>query len=380
MKKRSAEIFLCIYVICCCLLPLPVFAAQTAPQYFSYSLSDSSAQEQDLLRLNVAAYKTEETAAGFRLKVSYNENKLDFVSTETSGAVKSGTMKTNASAGEISSVYVCNTDHEKAPKLSGTIVSFVFQVTPGAEKGNTSLKISADQVCDYDGDPLEAGKADQELKLKIVPTPSSQASLASLVPAVGKLEPGFSSKIHYYTLRVGSDVSTVEFQADASRGGSAKVSRKTLYAAGKDTQIIITVTSEDKTESAQYSVVVHRAKKGTSSVVVLNSRDGGPGGTLTEEGNGEEQPPSASGTPESGEENARESGQAEPADSKPGKHPTDENDAETEEKVNDTDNKPALILVGDRMPTFFTGILAAALCVMVGIAISLWLPIRPRRP
>jgi hypothetical protein len=376
MKKLRFPILACLCCLLAQFLPVPAAAAGAAA-YFSCSLDPASASAEELVRLDVKAYRTEETAAGFRLKVRYDEDRLEYVSTEAAGAVKSGTMKTNGGSGLISCVYVCNTEKGHAPVLSGTIASFVFQVAADAKAGSTALTVSADQICNYDGDPLDADRAEQKLNLKIHPSLSAKAGLTALTPSSGTLEPEFSPSVHSYMLAVGSKIDTVEFQAAAADGGTVKASRKTLNAAGKETQIALTVTSADRTRTSQYLVTVRRAAKGEEAVSVKPEKAGKKGpGTAGEAKNSEPTPKNSGGT---GRAESPDSLTARPPESGPSAALPQSTAAEPENGGRESTGDRTLVLVGDRMPSFFTGMLAAALCISVGIAISLWLPIH-RRP
>ena len=373
-------------IACLCLLlvgMLPVLSAARSPAYFSYSLDSDSVMQGEAVRLNVTAYKTEDTAAGFRLKVSYDEDVLNYISTETSGAIKSGTMHTSCSSGLISCVYVCNPEKGYAPKLSGQVVSFVFEVGENAKQDSTALTVSADQICDYDGNPLDADNTEKKLNLKILSSPSSEAYLLNLKPSVGTLEPEFSASVHTYQLHVGSDVDKVTFEADAADFGTARANRTTLYRAGTETPITVTVTSEDKTQTSQYLIQVQREERmqSSSSAGASNSAD-------HEEQALSEEPISSEheNSPQSNSSVSSQTHGESYADGQKQFTPEETVFSEqhsiamnSESAQLDQDEDRTLILVGDRMPSFFTGMFAAVLCITVGIIISLWLPIRFRR-
>ena len=372
MKRGRRLVSACLFALLVGCLPAPA-AAQSQP-YFSFRADPDAASRGETVRLRVQAYRTETTAAGFRLKIDFDEDALEFLGTETSGAVKSGTMYTGSGSGEVTCVYVCNPDKGYAPELSGTIASFLFQVEEDAPAGKTALTVATDQVCDYDGDPLETDGGEEKLALKLVPAPSSEAYLTALEPSGGVLEPEFSPSVHEYVLPVGSGTDTVEFTAEAAENGTVKVSRKTLNGAGNQTPIVVTVTSEDKTETAQYLVTVEREAKPDSPAPAAETRragtDGPPGSSGPGGASRAEKTP-AEPEPEAGEDGPEE--RIVPvAESRP-------QAAGGQEARQAADFRP-LILVGDRMPSFLTGMLAAALCVTVGVILSLWLPIRPRRP
>lgn len=261
MKKRILVTALFLVFI----FPLYVSALSSADgEYFSYSLSTTKAVPNDIIKLYINANKTDITAAGFRLKITYDESILKYIGTETSSLIKNGTMRTNDSESPIYSVYVCNTDKSSAPKLYGNIICYVFQVKSGADAGTTAITAAADQICDYDGNQLKAD-CDGTLCVNINEASSDEAYLTQLEPLSGSLTPVFSSEIHDYTMDVPYSVSSVEFQSSAGDGGSVKINRKTLYAAGKSTIITATVTSADKQNKTQYIVTVRRKAKPQSS-------------------------------------------------------------------------------------------------------------------
>ena len=382
MKNRLATALICLPFL---FLRLPASAAERPAAYFSFHMDPASVSGGEVARLEVEAYRTEITAAGFRIQVSFDEDKLAFLGTETSGAVKSGTMRTNGSSGQITCVYVCNADKGYAPQLSGTVASFLFQAEPDAAEEETTLTVETDQICDYDGSPLETDRGSAELELKLSPALSSKARLTALEPSAGTLVPEFSPSATEYCLSVGSGVGSVEFRADAAEGGAVRVSRKTLNAAGKETQIVVTVTSADRSETAQYLVHVERMPKETAPAAVSdrpektseraddsspeNGRSRPPAEIENKETAAQKKPAAGTGDKGDGPE------EREDADAAPSAAPLQIAEAprETEE------NRTTLILTGDRMPSYLVGMLACALCVTVGSAVSLWLPIRSKK-
>lgn len=377
MNHRRLFITFCLFFLLAAVLTVP--AAASSQAYFSYSLDTASAANEEMIRLNVTAYKTETTAAAFRLRVYYDEDRLEYVSTETSGAVKSGTMQTNCSSGFLSCVYVCNPEKGYAPKLSGTVASFLFQVEPDAHSGKTSLTVTADQICDYDGNPLEANNTEKELTLKVLPPLSSEVGLTELTPSAGTLVPEFSPSVFNYTLTVGSEINTVEFKTRAAEGGTVHVNRSRLNGAGKETLITVTVTSEDRTQTAQYMITVKREqeeKTNLFSAQVGNANSSAPSCVEKIE-KPENTNSNTSSRPIAHNDAAQISQPAAAGQSSftPSSTATQTDRILPEERVEKT-----LVLVGDRMPSFFTGMLASALCITVGIAVSLWFPIHRRKP
>jgi hypothetical protein len=380
MNQRRLFKIACLFFLCAAVLTSP--AAASSQTYFSYSLDPASAAQEEMVRLNVTAYKTETTAAGFRLRVYYDEDSLEYISTETSSTVKSGTMQTNCSSGYLNCVYVCNPEKGYAPKLSGTVASFLFQIKSNAHPGNTALTVTADQICDYEGNLLDANNTEKKLILKIPEPLSSEARLTELTPSAGTLIPDFSPSVFNYTLVVSSEINAVNFKTAAADGGTVQISRSTLNGAGKETPITVTVTSEDQTQTAKYMITVQRERTEEttdSSAAQAKKAD-------------DSQPKYIQEAEDAKKTSSNHSSRTfENNDNEQATRPTAVNHAQVSlaqssaaeqtgqnQPQQNTDN--TLVVIGDRMPSFFTGMLAAALCITVGIAVSLWFPIRLRKP
>ncbi len=271
-KKLFASLF-CFAML---LWTSPAFAyADTAP-YFTFQLDAVTAAPDGLVKIKINANQMPDTAAGFRMKIDYDDELLTFVRTETSSQIKTGTMMTNSDSNPIVSVYVCNVDQKAAPTLSGNIISFVFRVRSDVPKKQTAIGVHIDQVCNFEAKQLNLNY-DDDLTLNIDPglTAPSTAYLTSLVPLTGRLTPEFSADVLEYEMTVPEDVKTVEFEAAAGSGGSVKINRKTLGKAGSDTAILITVTSADKKSKTQYAVTVHRQEAQEDTVTGTDSAETG---------------------------------------------------------------------------------------------------------
>lgn len=336
---------------------------------FTFALEQGSAAAGETVKLDVSAQSAAAEAAGFRLCVSYDGNVLRFLGTETSGPANNGSLRTNSSSNPIYSVYVCNVGGGDAPALSGKIATFLFQVKDGAEDGMTQIGAQADQVCDYDGSPIDDAGCAESVRLNVT-SPSGKALLTGLVPSQGTLEPAFSPETPDYSLSVGSDVSSVSFEANAAAGGTVKINRKSLYAAGSDTQIVVTVTSADKNAQRQYFVLVRRAAKAASS-----SRPA----------------PRAAGSvslPQQERRSTAKPGRASAADSDgPPVSSAPQNAAALQtlgtassSPAPDARNLPAgLSVVQNRMPAYAAGMMACAFCMLAGAAMHMWLLAKPKR-
>lgn len=375
MKKRDLRVFL-LLLLFSVILRIPAHAA-TVP-YFTYSVDKPSAARGELVKLQINAGQVPDTAAGFRMRVGYHAAALSFVRTETSSQIKSGTMVTNSVSNPICSVYVCNVDQGTAPQLSGNIISFVFQVRDGAPSGDTVINAHIDEVCNYAAKQLDVD-IEENLTVSIEPPeeePSDEAALSRLAPYNGELVPEFSPDVYQYRLSVDYTVESVEFYARAEEGGTVKINRKSLLKPGTDTPIVATVTSADKANQVQYVVLVSRAERPVAAAGL------------------------SSGLPRSGEKASgpekTNSSQAKLSEKGTAEMPAREDDfsaaAEAENQAQPQTVQTAaqpytntgyggrnIYMIGNQMPVYVNGMLTAALCLMLGVALSLYLKIKPRQ-
>ncbi|TQI67086.1 cadherin-like beta sandwich domain-containing protein [Clostridium sp. KNHs216] len=375
MKKRDLRVFL-LLLLFPVILRIPAHAA-TVP-YFTYSVDKPSAARGELVKLQINAGQVPDTAAGFRMRVGYRAAALSFVRTETSSQIKSGTMVTNSVSNPICSVYVCNVDQGTAPQLSGNIISFVFQVRDGAPSGDTVINAHIDEVCNYAAKQLDVD-IEENLTVSIEPPeeePSDEAALSRLAPYNGELVPEFSPDVYQYRLSVDYTVESVEFYARAEEGGTVKINRKSLFKPGTDTPIVATVTSADKANQVQYVVLVSRAERPVAAAGLSSG-------------------PPRSGEKASGPEKTN-SNQAKLSEKGTAEMPAREDDfsaaAEAENQAQPQTVQTAaqpytntgyggrnIYMIGNQMPVYVNGMLTAALCLMLGIALSLYLKIKPRQ-
>jgi hypothetical protein len=355
--------------------------AETVP-YFTFSLSAESVSSGDLVKLRINANQTADAAAGFRMRVGYDDKVLSFVRTETSGQIKSGTMATNSSGNPILSVYVCNTDSAAAPELSGNIISFVFKVKEGASDGTTNVEAHIDQICNYQAKQLNLNY-DESMPLTVEQPvgKSDEAYLNALVPSQGRLSPAFSSDVYTYTLRVDCDVRSVEFTADAGRNGTVKINRKSLGTAGSKTNIIATVTSENKKNKTQYVITVSRAAAPERSET--DSRGGTAAAKV--QGKNKQAESANAGRRTSGSKTDKATGSAayrpksEAAPETAEAEQTDDAQAVQAQPAYSGGGGRNIILVGNQMPVFVTGLMAALLSIFVGIFLTFWLKLNGKK-
>lgn len=397
MTKRDFILFILLTIVVVKFPPEKVEAEITP--YFTFDINCEKACEQETAKVQIHADSTSEAPAGFRVSITYDPGVLTFTGAEGSRQVKSGTLRTNCGEGTVYSAYVCNTGQSDAPQLSGVALSYAFTVNSDAAQGDTLIHVTIDQVCDYDGGPLEYDRS-QDLTLKIVPPLSSEAELKDLEPSIGKLKPEFSPDIYDYSITVDYNISTLTFEADSLADGTIKVSRRSLYAAGYQTPIIITVTSQNKQATAVYRVTVSRKTKPVSAYLqnplldknsqpttVHSAPDSEPDGVAPEEDEAEQNVPSRKR--KKGKRTAR------PPNGNTADNPDfdgtdgDLQDRQTQKNTPEQGGGPrqescvenrTLIIMQNQMPPYMTGILTTALCAVVGIALNLWLTSKPKKP
>ena len=358
---------------------VPARSACAAAPAFSFQLGSRSASAEDVVALNVQV-SPGAAIAGFRLRVSFDASVLHFVGTSASQQIEPETLQTNPDSDPVCSVYVCNVNRGFAPQLSGTVVTYLFQVKKGVSPGTTNLCACVDETCDYSAKDLYLDTY-STLALNILQPSSGKACLTGLEPSQGELEPAFSPDVYSYRLRVGSAVSSVTFQANAAEGAGVKVSRKSLLAAGSDTLVTVTVTSADKKSQTAYCVTVSRAAKESASRTVSEKNSSSkkkiagktllPGKSRSSGANAAERALAA----------ARKGTKA---TSKTGK--TTVSGISAQQAMGQaaaaaplsTSGPASLTVVRSQMPSYMVGMLATGFCIVTGILLSVWFNLKKK--
>ena len=162
-------------------------SGQAESPAFSFRLDRQAASGGELVQLKMEAGPAGKRAAGFRARVQYDGSALQYVETKTASRLGSGTVRVNGDSNPVYAVYVCGVGGKSAPSLSGTVLTFVFQVKSGAA-GSAFLRADADDICDFSGSPL-APDCSSALWLETSPALSDEARLTALEPSAGTLEP-----------------------------------------------------------------------------------------------------------------------------------------------------------------------------------------------
>lgn len=381
MKKIFFLIALIVFS-CFLILFTPVACAGETIPYFTFGLDKPNTAPKELVKLQINVNQKDEIAAGFRMNISYDAEKLSFVRTETSAQIKSGTMVTNGQENPIISVYVCNTDKGYAPELSGNIISFVFQVKATAREGSTQIGARVDEVCNYQSQPLPF-HSDQTLQLRVKTEeqPSDSAYLTSLVPDKGKLVPPFSPYVTEYSMNVPYNVTSVEFFAVAAERGTVKINRKTLQKMGENTLIVATVLSENKKVTSQYMITVSRDEK-PPGVPKVSEVDTVPEASEAKRPASNKETVSRKGTKFSSGRSTPDKASADKAENtaaEPQNSFVPQGEVKPDSPVQRSGGDRTVYIIGNQMPTYIVGMLTAALCILIGIVLTFWLKIKQKK-
>jgi hypothetical protein len=356
---------------------LPVRQVKAASPAFAFSTDKQSVSAGDTVSLNVKI-QPGAFVAGFRLRVSFDDSVLQLAGVTPSAQIEPGTLQTNEISNPVCSVYVCNVDKGYAPKLSGTILTYHFTVLGGIPTGTTNICVCVDQTCDFEGKDMVLNTL-RNFTLNLQATPKQEeAYLTDLVPSEGTLEPAFARDIYDYRLAVGSEVKAVTFRTSAPEGCDVQINRYTLYAAGSKTPILITVKSADGKAKSVYVVTVERAQKiaeGTASSAL-------PSGKKTSEKNTKAEKAledAKKSTKSTAGNTARTTVRSTPAASGRTNGSAVESGTESSAENQKLSSPalaaaavPPLTIVESQMSPFLTGMLAAVLCIVIGILLSLW--------
>ena len=196
--------------------------------------------------------------AALRLRLEYDPEVLRFQEVQYGDQLEKGEAATKNEDGVLSTVVTL--PGEETSLDIGDLLVCSFLVRGDAPLEKTLLRASVFQVVDGNSEPVQEGM-ETELALQVLPPPSTDARLLSLVPETGQLTPAFHPEVLEYRLSVPFEVTSMTFAAQPAEGASCRVNRESLGAGGSDTLFRITVTAEDGETQRVYQVTVHRQEK-----------------------------------------------------------------------------------------------------------------------
>lgn len=196
--------------------------------------------------------------AALRIRLEYDPEVLRFQEVQYGDQLEKGEAATKNEDGVLSTVVTL--PGEETSLDIGDLLVCSFLVRGDAPLEKTLLRASVFQVVDGNSEPVQEGM-ETELALQVLPPPSTDARLLSLVPETGQLTPAFHPEVLEYRLSVPFEVTSMTFAAQPAEGASCRVNRESLGAGGSDTLFRITVTAEDGESQRVYQVTVHRQEK-----------------------------------------------------------------------------------------------------------------------
>lgn len=196
--------------------------------------------------------------AALRIRLEYDPEVLRFQEVQYGDQLEKGEAATKNEDGVLSTVVTL--PGEETSLDIGDLLVCSFLVRGDAPLEKTLLRASVFQVVDGNSEPVQE-VMETELALQVLPPPSTDARLLSLVPETGQLTPAFHPEVLEYRLSVPFEVTSMTFAAQPATGASCRVNRESLGAGGSDTLFRITVTAEDGETQRVYQVTVHRQEK-----------------------------------------------------------------------------------------------------------------------
>lgn len=196
--------------------------------------------------------------AALRIRLEYDPEVLRFQEVQYGDQLEKGETATKNEDGVLSTVVTLPGEETSLDIGDLLVCSFLIRGDAPLEK--TLLRASVFQVVDGNSEPVQEGM-ETELALQVLPPPSTDARLLSLVPETGQLTPAFHPEVLEYRLSVPFEVTSMTFAAQPAEGASCRVNRESLGAGGSDTLFRITVTAEDGETQRVYQVTVHRQEK-----------------------------------------------------------------------------------------------------------------------
>ena len=232
------------------------FSAQGAG--FSVEVTETEVGQGDTLEVDFTYDGTLGPVAAFRAEVQFDPTVLEYIRPQLGDQVAAGTTTTRVTDAAVQSVY---TAHDGITFLENaeTALSYQFRVREEAS-GPISLHARLFDAVDPQPSPLPSD-VEREWSIALLPPPSGDARLLSLIPETGVLSPTFSPEQLEYTMSVPYEVTSLTFTAEAAEGATFWVNRKNLGSGGETVEFRITVTAEDEKTKQVYTVLVYREEK-----------------------------------------------------------------------------------------------------------------------
>lgn len=210
----------------------------------------------------------------FLLKLNFDSSKLKYTGIYSN--YNTDNFKTYLNGDLLQIIYLTNENGIDIDQGSSTLLlELNFKVLSNATSGVSGISGSIEGLANYDAERLFVSTF-EGTDISISQVPAADCNLSALSAEIYKLTPDFDPLITKYNVSVPSSKSSIDISATASDPEAAvKISRKTLNAAGKSTDIVVTVTGSDKKSKKAYTVTVLRSDEAyKASVSSGNSKAG----------------------------------------------------------------------------------------------------------
>lgn len=260
---------LCIPLILIFCMSNPIFAySPKANFYISPDCSFSVKGESFNLNLNVEA-NSDINISTFRLKINFDDTKLKYTGIYSNYG--SDDFKVYVNGGKLTIIYLTSDYGVDVQANSPTcLASIGFKSISGVESCQSKFIATVDGVGNYDVMEISSS-INSDANINIVDAAESNCNLKSIYAQGYDITPEFNADITQYYTTVPSNISSLEVSAvPQDSGASVSVSRKKLNAAGKTTDITITVKGSDEKSKKVYTLTVLRkdndlSNKGSTS-------------------------------------------------------------------------------------------------------------------
>ena len=264
------RIFSCILIFC--IFILFSFTIQSKSFNMNINFNKNKAFKGENILLNVspiADYNT--NLATFRMKLSFDNSKLQFKSIQAMGSSLTKEYKYSLNNNELIIIYISNENYQVLePNVAKDLFSIKFHVLNDCDLGSCIVNAEFDGIADNSINELTP-PLNYNASINIVNEPENNCKLKSLSTSYGNISPSFSPYITEYNLDVPYEINKVETYAEAEEPSTAvKINRKRLKAGGSTTEINITLTSADKKDKNKYTIYVHRGTKNTKTSTTSN--------------------------------------------------------------------------------------------------------------
>jgi len=192
--------------------------------------------------------------AGFEAKVNYDSNYLDFID-----SVSLAKFEVNYE-NYVSSGMISGMSFSESKFITGTSSNLIKLIFKTKKEGSTNIRINDVEVTEGNKDIANVGGTSKTITIN--PIPSSNANLSSLSVSSGTIN--FNKDTTSYSLKVDSDVTSIDISASAEDSG-AKVSgigTKSLNYGDNKISIVVTAPSGSK---KTYTITINRKDNRSSN-------------------------------------------------------------------------------------------------------------------